>query len=247
MVVLLLSVGGVMSFFGLGQLEFPEFTIRNAVVVTQYPGATPQQVEEEVTLPLEKAIQQIPNLKRVSSVNSSGLSQITLELESKVRADEMQQYWDLLRRKINDAQSSLPPGSSASIVNDDFGDVFGLLYNLSGQGYSPHDLEDQADLLQRELTLVEGVKKVTIVGARSEQVIVALDRDRMQALNISPDQLANLLNAQNVIGNAGRIRQNGLSLELQPSGEFTSVRDLEQLVVGRPGNGGLVHLGDIAR
>ncbi|WP_158774632.1 efflux RND transporter permease subunit [Cobetia sp. L2A1] len=246
MVVLLLSVGGVVSFFGLGQLEFPEFTIRNAVVITQYPGATPQQVEEEVTLPLEKAIQQIPHLKRVSSVNSSGLSQITLELESSVRANEMQQYWDLLRRKINDAQSSLPPGSSASIINDDFGDVFGLLYNLSGPGYSPHDLEDQADLLQRELTLVEGVKKVSIVGARSEQVIVALDRDRMQALNISPDQLANLLNAQNVVGNAGRIRQNGLSLELQPSGEFTSVRDLEQLVVGRPGNGGLVHLGDIA-
>ncbi|MDO6816173.1 efflux RND transporter permease subunit [Cobetia amphilecti] len=246
MVVLLLSVGGVTSFFGLGQLEFPEFTIRNAVVITQYPGATPKQVEEEVTLPLEKAIQQIPNLKRVSSVNSSGLSQITLELESSVREGEMQQYWDLLRRKINDAQSSLPPGSGSSIVNDDFGDVFGLLYNLSGKGYSAHDLEDQADFLQRELTLVEGVKKVSIVGARSEQVIVALDRDRMQALNISPDQLANLLNAQNVVGDAGRIRQNGLSLELQPSGEFQSVQDLERLVVGRPGNGGLIRLGDIA-
>lgn len=246
MVAVLLSVGGLVSFFGLGQLEFPEFTIRNAVVSTQYPGATPQQVEEEVTLTLEKAIQEIPHLKRVSSVNSAGLSQITLELESGVQAHEMAQYWDLLRRKVNDAQDTLPPGAGSSIVNDDFGDVFGLLYNLTGDGYSLHDLEDQADLLQRELTLVEGVNKVSIAGTRGEQVVVALDRDRMQALNISPDQLANLLNAQNVVGNAGRVKLDGQSLSLQPGGEFQSVTALEQLVVGRPGNGGLIRLGDIA-
>ncbi|WP_136253664.1 efflux RND transporter permease subunit [Onishia niordana] len=245
MVALLLAIGGLTSFFGLGQLEFPEFTIRNAVVSTSYPGATPRQVEEEVTLPLEKAIQEIPHLKRVSSVNSAGLSQITLELESRVQAQEMPQYWDLLRRKINDAQSRLPPGAGASVVNDDFGDVFGLLYNLTGEGYSLHDLEDHADLLQRELALIDGVQKITIAGTRAERVEVALDRERMQALNISPDQLANLLNAQNLVGDAGRVRLDGRSLALQPGGEFESVAALERLVVGRPGDG-LIRLGDIA-
>nr|WP_298250673.1 efflux RND transporter permease subunit [uncultured Halomonas sp.] len=245
MVALLLAIGGLTSFFGLGQLEFPEFTIRNAVVGTAYPGATPRQVEEEVTLPLEKAIQEIPHLKRVSSVNSAGLSQITLELESSVRASEMPQYWDLLRRKVSDAQSRLPPGAGASVVNDDFGDVFGLLYNLTGEGYSLHDLEDHADLLQRELALVDGVQKISIAGTRAERIVVALDRERMQALNISPDQLADLLNAQNLVGDAGRVRLDGQSLSLQPGGEFDSVAALERLVVGRPGDG-LIRLGDIA-
>ena len=131
MITLLLAVGGVVSFFGLGQLEFPEFTIRNAIISTQYPGATPEQVEEEVTLRLEKAIQQMPDLKRVSSVNADGLSQITVELENTVREHELAQYWDLLRRKISDVQAELPPGAGTSIVNEDFGDVCGLLLTLT--------------------------------------------------------------------------------------------------------------------
>ncbi|MBY6030144.1 efflux RND transporter permease subunit [Halomonas denitrificans] len=245
MITLLLAIGGVVSFFGLGQLEFPEFTIRNAIISTQYPGATPEQVEEEVTLRLEKAIQQMPDLKRVSSVNADGLSQITVELENTVREKELDQYWDLLRRKINDAQVQLPPGAGTSIVNDDFGDVFGLLLTLTGADYGQQDLEDHADLLQRELRLVEGVKKVAIAGTVQEQVVVSLDRDRMKALGISPQQLSDLLNAQNVVGDSGHIKLDGLSLSLQPTGEFDSVEALEQLVVGRPGNG-LIRLGDIA-
>lgn len=245
MITLLLAIGGVVSFFGLGQLEFPEFTIRNAIISTQYPGATPEQVEEEVTLRLEKAIQQMPDLKRVSSVNADGLSQITVELENTVRENELDQYWDLLRRKINDAQVQLPPGAGTSIVNDDFGDVFGLLLTLTGADYGQQDLEDHADLLQRELRLVEGVKKVAIAGTVQEQVVVSLDRDRMKALGISPQQLSDLLNAQNVVGDSGHIKLDGLSLSLQPTGEFDSVEALEQLVVGRPGNG-LIRLGDIA-
>ncbi|PTL93180.1 MFS transporter [Halomonas litopenaei] len=245
MITLLLAVGGVVSFFGLGQLEFPEFTIRNAIISTQYPGATPEQVEEEVTLRLEKAIQQMPDLKRVSSVNADGLSQITVELENTVREHELAQYWDLLRRKISDVQAELPPGAGTSIVNDDFGDVFGLLLTLTGEDYSQQDLEDHADLLQRELRLVDGVKKVAIAGTVQDQVVVSLDRDRMRALGISPQQLSDLLNAQNVVGDAGHIKLDGLSLSVQPTGEFDSVESLERLVVGRPGDG-LIRLGDIA-
>ena len=147
MVAIILGVGGIVTFLGLGQLEFPEFTIRNALVITQYPGATPEQVEEEVTLQLEKAIQRIPNVKRISSVNMVGLSQITVELKSSVQAKDLEQYWDNLRRKVGDAQSSLPPGTSTSIVNDDFGDVFGLLLTLKSEDYSLKQMEDFADLM----------------------------------------------------------------------------------------------------
>ena len=195
MVAIILGVGGIVTFLGLGQLEFPEFTIRNALVITQYPGATPEQVEEEVTLQLEKAIQRIPNVKRVSSVNMLGLSQITVELKSSVQAKDLEQYWDNLRRKVGDAQASLPPGTSTSIVNDDFGDVFGLLLTLKSEDYSLKQMEDFADLMQREIQLVEGVKKVSIAGTVSEQIIVSLDHDKMKALNVSAESIAGLLTA----------------------------------------------------
>jgi len=245
MVTLLLGLGGMFSFLGLGQLEFPEFTLRSALVTTQYPGATPLEVEEEVTLPLEKAIQHMPGLDDITSVNSDGLSQITVQLQKTVREGELDQYWDILRRKVADAQSGLPPGVVTSIVNDDFGDVFGLLLSLRGEGYSLKDLGDHADLIQRELRLVEGVTKVNIGGRVDEQMVVSLDRDRMRALGISPDYLAGLLNAQNTVGNAGHLRSEGLSLSIQPTGQLDSVEALENLAVGSVDTG-IIRLGDLA-
>ena len=245
MVTLLLGVGGMFAFLGLGQLEFPEFTLRSALVTTQYPGATPLEVEEEVTLPLEKAIQQMPGIDDITSVNSDGLSQITVQLKKTVREGELDQYWDILRRKINDAQPGLPPGVNTSIVNDDFGDVFGLLLTLRGDGYSLKDLGDHADLIQRELRLLEGVAKVSIGGRVDEQMIVSLDRDRMRALGISPEYLASLLNAQNTVGNAGPLRSEGLSLSVQPTGQLDSVQALEQLAVGSA-DSGIIRLSDLA-
>lgn len=245
MVTLLLGVGGMFAFLGLGQLEFPEFTLRSALVTTQYPGATPLEVEEEVTLPLEKAIQQMPGIDDITSVNSDGLSQITVQLKKTVREGELDQYWDILRRKINDAQPGLPPGVNTSIVNDDFGDVFGLLLKLRGDGYSLKDLGDHADLIQRELRLLEGVAKVSIGGRVDEQMIVSLDRDRMRALGISPEYLASLLNAQNTVGNAGHLRSEGLSLSVQPTGQLDSVQALEQLAVGSA-DSGIIRLSDLA-
>jgi multidrug efflux pump subunit AcrB len=245
MVAIILGVGGIVTFLGLGQLEFPEFTIRNALVITQYPGATPEQVEEEVTLQLEKAIQRIPNIKRVSSVNTVGSSQITVELKSSVQEKDLEQYWDNLRRKINDAQASLPPGTSTSIVNDDFGDVFGLLMTLKSEDYTLKQMEDFADLMQREIQLVEGVKKVSIAGTVNEQIIVSLDHDKMNALNVSTEAIAGLLTAQNVVGNAGSIKVQGKRLSIQPTGEFDNLDSLGQVVIGSPASG-LIRLSDIA-
>ncbi|MCK4746268.1 MAG: efflux RND transporter permease subunit, partial [Bacteroidales bacterium] len=119
----MLVVGGIISFTGIGMLEDPEFTIKDAVVITQYPGASPQEVEEEVTDRLEVAIQQMGQLKEIKSISKAGLSIITASMKDKYDRDGLPQVWDELRRKVGDAQRQLPPGVNTSIVNDDFGDV----------------------------------------------------------------------------------------------------------------------------
>ncbi|MGB6140062.1 MAG: efflux RND transporter permease subunit, partial [Pseudoalteromonas rhizosphaerae] len=127
MCALLLLIGGVVSYLGLGQLEDPEFTIKKAMVITLYPGASPQQVEDEVTFPIENAIQQLPYVDYVTSISSPGKSQITVEMKSNYRKQDLRQIWDELRRKINDNASSLPSGVYPSTILDDFGDVYGVM------------------------------------------------------------------------------------------------------------------------
>ncbi|MGO2169502.1 efflux RND transporter permease subunit, partial [Pseudoalteromonas sp.] len=141
MAALLLLIGGVVSYLGLGQLEDPEFTLKKAMVITLYPGASPQQVEEEVTFPIENAIQQLPYVDYVTSISSPGKSQITVEMKSNYRKQDLRQIWDELRRKINDEASSLPSGVYPSQVMDDFGDVYGVTYAVTGDGYSYDQLK----------------------------------------------------------------------------------------------------------
>ncbi len=133
MFVLLMLIGGAVSFTGLGQLEFPEFTIKNALVITPYPGASPEQVEEEVTLPLEDAIQQMPQIKHITSINNAGLSQIEVEMKEQYDVSELPQIWDELRRKVNDTVADLPPGTMQPQIIDDFSDVFGILLNIQAK------------------------------------------------------------------------------------------------------------------
>lgn len=124
--ILLLGVGGIIALLNIGRLEDPAFTIKTAVVITHYPGASAQQVEEEVTLPLENALQQLPYLDNVSSISSSGLSQITVNIASRYHSNALPQIWDELRRRVGDAARQFPPGVVTPFVNDDFGDVFGF-------------------------------------------------------------------------------------------------------------------------
>ena len=245
LMTVVLLFGGALAFTGMGQLEFPEFTIRNALVTTQYPGATPEEVEQEVTSTLEEAIQEMPAIKRISSVSSDGLSQITIELQSTVQNDELQQLWDSLRRKVGDAQAALPPGASQSRVNDDFGDVFGLMINLIGDGYAMPDLKSQAEFLKRELALVDGVEKVSLAGVRDERIFIEVDRERLRALNIPLSSLQQLLNTQNAVVDSGHLKQGGQRFRVTPSGSSADIDDLRALIVSE-GNGELVRLSDIA-
>lgn len=131
--ILLLGIGGIFALLNIGRLEDPAFTIKTAVVITHYPGASAQQVEEEVTLPLENALQQLPYLDNVSSISSNGLSQITVNIASNYHSSELPQIWDELRRRVGDAARMFPPGVASPFVNDDFGDVFGFFFAISGE------------------------------------------------------------------------------------------------------------------
>jgi len=167
MLVLIFGVGGMVAFFALGQLEDPPFTIKDAKILVAYPGASPQQVEEEVTFPVEQALQQLAALDEVVSTSSAGLSQITATIQNTYGGAELQQVWDTVRRKIDDmiVKGELPPGTSQPLINDDFGDVFGMMFAITGPGYSYGELEDYVDYLRRELILVPGVAKIDICNA----------------------------------------------------------------------------------
>jgi multidrug efflux pump subunit AcrB len=164
-VVAIVLVGaGIISFNNLSRLEDPEYTIKDAVILTQYPGATAAEVEEEVTDVIEKAAQELGQLKRVVSRSSRGLSHVTVTIKDKYDKSSLPQVWDELRRKVNDYQSQLPPGAGPSIVNDDFGDVYGVYLALTGEGFTYKELYDYAKFLQRELLTVQDVKRVSIVA-----------------------------------------------------------------------------------
>lgn len=243
---ILLLVGGIFSFNGLGKLEFPEFPIPQAMVNTAYPGASPRQVEEEVTLPIERAILELEYVKNIDSFSSAGVSQIMIELHEKYPAKAQPQIWDELRRKIRDVQAEFPPGVYTSQVIDDFSDVYGILFNISGEDFSYRELENYADFLQRELLSVKGVKKVTIAGDVTEEVVIEISRQAMTNLGIDPNWIVSIIQNQNVVSNAGNMLVQGNSVRIHPTGEFSDVSELASLVISPPNSVDLTRLGDIA-
>ena len=236
-----------MAYFGLGRLEDPQFTLKQALIITSYPGASPLQVEEEVSYPIENAIQQLPYVDHVTSISTNGTSQIMVEMKGIYRAKELKQIWDELRRKVNDLTPQLPPGVQTPVVNDDFGDVYGMLYAITGEGYTDEEIRDYVDFLRRELVLVDGVGKVSVSGRQQEQVVVEISRSRLAALGIPPSQIASLLQTQNVVSNAGALRVGPDRFRIHPTGEFQSVQELEQLIISNPAAKELIYLGDVAR
>lgn len=242
----ILLIGGILSYTGLGRLEFPAFPIPQALVMTSYQGASPEQVEEEVTLPIEKAILELEYVKHVDSVSTSGLSQITVELADKYKADDQPQIWDELRRKVNDVQAELPPGVFDSQVFDDFSDVYGMLLNISGDDFSYRELENYADYLQRELLSIKGVKKVSIAGNIAEQIVIEFSQQNLNTLGIDLNWIVSLIQNKNVVSNAGNIINQGQSIRIHPTGEIQDVHELEYLVISLPGSSKIIRLGDVA-
>ncbi len=238
---------GLSSYQGLGRLEDPEFTIKDALVVTPYPGATAEEVELEVTDEIEMAVQKLGQLDEIESRSIPGLSTVTVSIQDRYDQATLPQVWDELRRKVGDAQRSLPPGAGPSIVVDDYGDVYGVFVAIYGEGFSAAELEDYGELLRRELLLVDDVAKVELFGVRPEVIYVELDRDRMSQLGVPPSFLIGELNERNLVESAGRVRVGPDLIPLRPTGLFQSIEDIEKLRLRPPGSDRQFLLRDVAR
>ncbi len=239
MLTLIFVIGGTIAFLGLGRLEDPAFTLKDAMIITSYPGATPQQVEEEVTYPLEKAVQQLVYVDKVKSTSSRGLSQITVSMKNNYGPEDLPQIWDEMRRKVTDIENTFPPGVYKPRIIDDFGDVYGILLAVTGDGYSYAELNDYVDYLRRELELVDGVGKVQVSGVQQEQVFIEISMQRLTSLGIDPQVIFGLLETQNVVSDAGAIRIGNEYIRIHPTGEFASVKELGDLIISDSGAQGL--------
>lgn len=244
--MLLLIVGGLLSFSNLGRLEDPAFTIKQALIVVNYDGASATEVEEEVTLPIENQLQQLPYLDNVTSTSSHGMSQIMVEMKSTYRKEQLAQIWDEMRRKISDMRNQLPPGVDDPVIIDEFGDVYGMFLAVTGEGYSYQEFADYTDYLRRELVLVPGVSKVNVGGGRLEQVFIEVDRAKLTATGSSLNDLAQLLSAQNLVSDAGDIEVGSENIRISTRTESPDgINTLNNMLVGRSG-GQLLYLKDVA-
>ena len=233
LLLVLVLGGGLFSYVKMGKLEDAPFTIKQALVMTPYPGASPSEVQSQVTDVLEESIQSLGELYYLKTENRAGLSKITVYVKKEIRADEMQQLWDKLRRKVNDVQSKLPAGAGPSVVNDDFGDVLGVFYGLTGEGYSYRELENQAKLIKNELLRVKDVAKVEIYGVQSPTIDVILNPSVMARSGITT---ADISRAQNRVVDAGGIDAGVNRIRIESTGNFYSLDDIRNMtIVSRTG------------
>ncbi|RDV28915.1 AcrB/AcrD/AcrF family protein [Alteromonas aestuariivivens] len=246
LIVVIMVGGGLLAFDKMGKLEDPPFTIKQAKVITAYPGATAREVQDEITYVLEDAVQKLEQVKRIRmTVSRPGRSDILIEFKDRYRSEDLPNIFDELRRKIQDARPNLPPGASAPMVFDDFGDVYGIYATLTGDGYSWRDLYDTADAIKKQLVLVPGVRKVVIDGDQEEVVYIDLSRSVMAELGIGLDDVSGLLATQNIVINSGQVSVGEDYLRIQPTGEFRSVQEMGDIMLPT-GDQTLVRLRDIA-
>lgn len=239
-------IGGLIAYNNIGKLEDAEIPIKTAMVITVYPGATAHEVELEVTEVLEKAIQKLENVKEIISVSEPGLSKITINIQPTVSTSELPQLWDHLRRKISDVKGRLPSGAYEPIVNDDFADVYGILYAVSAEGFSLKELTEYTKYIEKELLEVEGVKRSQIFGTHQEAVDIVFSSEKLASLNINPMMIAMAMQNQSQIVNPGSIKFAGESVRIGIGTKISSIEEIEDLLIQVP-DGGNFKLGDIAQ
>ena len=239
-IILTCLLGGLWGFLSLGRLEDPAFTIKQAVVETRYPGASAQQVAEEVSEPLESVIQKLSEIDRIESINRPGLSVIEVHVRSGFAGDELPAIWTKLRARLGDAALRLPPGVGSPVVNDGFGDVFGLYYAVTAEGFSDAEKHQLATFLRRELLAVEGVADVAVSGLPDEAIFIEPDLALVANLNVPPQALAAAIANANSVVEAGSTDTTRIAA---PAGSDT-VSEIAGLSVGVGGE--TINLVDLA-
>lgn len=247
-VAMVSALGGLSAYQNLARFEDPEFTIRIALVYTSYPGATASQVAEEVSAPLEQVIQELPEVKEVISTSTNGLSEIKVEIDYSYSKtpQELQTVWTKLRNKISDAQSRLPPGALKPLVNDDFGDTYGLYYLLTGKGYSAAELFEYAKDLRQELLIIDGVGKIVVNGDQKEEISIEFSRQKLASLGTNVNAIFSSLESQNKIVPAGSLRLLDNRVVIASSEDLLSVDALKNLQIKLQPDGQIIFLKDVA-
>jgi len=241
--MLVILLAGFQSYMNMPRAYDPGFIIRAAQVITYFPGASPERVEQLVSDKIEKVVQEIPELDFVTSESRTGVSIVMVNIKDSYK--DMRPIWDNLRRKIDDAEG-LPDGIIGPVVNDEFGDVFGIVMTLTGEGYSYAELKDIADDTRDQFLYLEDAAKVEILGAQEERIFVEYSNTQLSRLNLSPSQLLQMLSSRNIIIPGGSIKIGNERIELEPSGNFRSVEEVRKTVISLPGSDEILYLSDIA-
>ncbi|MBR1671866.1 MAG: efflux RND transporter permease subunit [Fretibacterium sp.] len=240
----MMAVGGIAAYFSIGKLEDPSFTIKTAVISIVYPGSTTYEVEREAASRMEDAVQAMGEIKHIRTRCVPGVAVLYVDIKDEYTAEDLPQIWNVLRQKVYDAEAGLPSGCSV-VINNDFGDVFGQYYALTGDGFTLRELWDYADFLKKELVLVPGVAKVDIIGEQSEAVYVEFSSSRLRSLQLSPSAIFSVLNDQNTISSMGKTFYGEQYVTINPTGGILNIEDIGDIVVSG-GNGRFVRLREIA-
>jgi multidrug efflux pump subunit AcrB len=244
----LILFAGYFAYTALPRFEDPEFVIRQAQIVTPYPGASAEEVSEEVTEVVENALQQLQGVDEVRSVSAPGLSTVTVEftIAATPSYTELDQAFSKMRAKISDAQSQLPPNALEPQIYDDVGDVYAQYYAVTGEGFTISDLYEYTKDLQRELVTVEGVSKVILNGVQNEVIYVEYEPARLTELGLAPQQIQQLLEGQNLVTPAGTIVAGTSRLSVRPESAVGSIDAIKNLLITNAQTGTSFRLGDIA-
>ena len=244
MVLATIILLGLAMYLSLSRDSMPPYTVRVATVVSQFPGASPERVEQLVTDKIEKVAQELPELDEVSSTSRTGLSVVSVTLKDEVAEADMQAVWDRLRRKLN-ALQGLPSGVTPNLNDDGIGEVYGIVVGLTSDGYSYAEMKEYADDIKDDLIKLPDAAKVELGGAQEERVFVEFDDSRLKEYNLSASILLQRIGATNILNSGGQVNVGDERIILEPTGNFNSVDDIKDMLIP-VGNGiQLVKLGDI--
>lgn len=239
-------LAGIIGIDKIGRLEDPPFPLKSAYVITEYPGASAIEVEQEVTDQIEAALQELPYLDKIISKSVPGRSEVQIDILEEFGIDDTPQIYDELRRRVGEASMRLPAGAGVPVVEDDFGDVYGILYAVSAPEYSAAERRDMARSIANELKQVEDVAKVEVRGLPIEAVYVELSQQRLNRLGLSIDRLQQGINQETVVSNSGSTRFGDRRLTISPGKPFEDIQAIRNIPIGQAGTTKILKLGDIA-
>lgn len=242
--IVLVTIAGIYAFFGLGRAEDPPFTVKQMTVISVWPGATAQEMQDQVAEPLEKRLQELKWYDRTETYTRPGMAFITLSLQDKTPPAEVQEAFYQARKKLGDESLNLPAGTICPMINDEFADVTFALFALKAKGEPQRQLVRDAEAMRQQLLHVPGVKKVNIIGEQAERIYIAFSHDRLATLGLSPQDIFNALNNQNALKAAGSIETRGAQMFIRLDGAFDELQKIRDTPVVAQGK--TLRLSDVA-